>query len=116
MINYLCQSSKLWQRVKLLNMQLTNVDIIKLIRAHKQEFAVKFALKQIALFGSYARNQQNENSDIDIMVDFNEPIGMEIVDLTMDLEKILDHKVDIVTYNAIKDRLYNYIKTDLIYV
>lgn len=97
-------------------MPLNRQEIVKQLKAHKHEFTEKYPFTRIALFGSYAKNLQTTDSDIDIMVDFDAPVGMEIVDLAMDFEKILGCKVDIVTYNAIKNRLYNYIKNDLIYV
>ncbi|NPA62629.1 MAG: nucleotidyltransferase, partial [Methanococci archaeon] len=47
----------------------------------KKELKEKYKVKSIAIFGSYARGEQKETSDIDIMVEFYEPIGLKIVDL-----------------------------------
>ena len=56
-------------------------EIKKILRDHKEELKRKFGVKEIGIFGSYVRNEQTEVSDIDILVDFEKPIGWEIVDL-----------------------------------
>ena len=70
----------------------------------------------MAIFGSYVKEQQNENSDIDILVDFNKPIGIEFIDLANELEVILQNKVDLVSKNGIKPQYLKYIEPDLTYV
>ncbi|WP_457613174.1 nucleotidyltransferase family protein [Methanocaldococcus sp.] len=56
-------------------------EIKEILRKHKKELKEKYKVKSIAIFGSYARGEQKETSDIDIMVEFYEPIGLKIVDL-----------------------------------
>ena len=90
--------------------------IIHLISENKSELQKKYPLESIALFGSYARDEQTTESDIDLLVEFNQPVGMEIVDLVLELEELFHQKVDLVTYNAVKNKLYDYIKDELIYV
>ena len=70
----------------------------------------------MALFGSYADGTATEDSDVDIMVEFNHPVGFELVDLSVDLEIILNKKVDIVTRKAIKPTMMQYVQPQLIYV
>ena len=55
------------------------------------------------LFGSQVRNEANENSDIDILVelDYSFPIGLEFIQMQFDLEKILNQKVDLVSDRAL---------------
>jgi len=96
-------------------MKLNKQKIIRLINQNIEELKQRYPIKSIALYGSYARGEQDSSSDIDLLVDFTQPIGMEIIDLTLDMEKILNSKVDIVTYNAIKNRLFKYIKNELVY-
>jgi len=91
-------------------------EILRILSIHKPALTQKYHLNKIGLFGSYARDEANENSDIDILVDFTEPVGMEIVDLALELEDLLHHKVDIVSFNAVKNRLFNHIKQEVIYV
>lgn len=86
------------------------------MQQQKPVLAQKYSLDKLGLFGSYARNEASDDSDIDILVDFKKPVGMEIVELTLELEEALQNPVDIVTMNAVRNRLLNYIKQDLIYV
>jgi uncharacterized protein len=95
---------------------LTRDDIIQKLKAHKEELQAKFPLKSIALFGSYARGDQSEESDIDVLVEFSEPVGMEFIDLLLELEKIFNQKVDLVSKRGIKSHYLPYIEDDLIYV
>lgn len=69
---------------------------------HKPELAEKFHVKEIGVFGSYVRGEQKRGSDVDILVEFSEPIGWEFVDLKEYLESILGVKVDLVTPAALK--------------
>jgi predicted nucleotidyltransferase len=77
---------------------------------------MKYDLKSIALFGSIAREEATEKSDIDILVEFEKPIGLEFVLLADELEEILGIQVDLVTPKALKPKMFEYIKQDLQYV
>ena len=70
----------------------------------------------MALFGSIAREEDSESSDIDIMIDVNGEIGIRFVDLADEIESLLNHDVDLVSKNAIKPKYFKVIKNDLIYV
>lgn len=70
----------------------------------------------MALFGSYARNEETEGSDIDILVEFSSPVGFEFVDLAIELEELLRQKVDLVSKKGVKSGMLPYIEKDLIYV
>ena len=94
---------------------LNKHKIIELLGQHLPALRQKYLLKSIALFGSYVRDEQHADSDIDLLVEFTQPVGMEIVDLAMELEEILGQRVDLITYNAIKNRLFHYIKDELTY-
>jgi predicted nucleotidyltransferase len=90
--------------------------IFKTLQKNKSYFFKKYPLKSMALFGSYARNEAEEKSDVDIMVEFLSPVGFEFVDLAIELENILNQKVDLVSKKAIKPDMLPYIEKDLIYV
>lgn len=70
----------------------------------------------MALFGSYADGTATESSDVDIMVEFSQPVGFEFIDLAVDLENLLQKRVDLVTRQAINPRLMSYISSQLQYV
>ena len=91
-------------------------SIIEVLKKHKSELVDKYGLSQLAIFGSYARRQQRENSDVDILVEFNRPIGLEFIDLAEELEQILQIKVDLVSKKGIKKKYFKSIETELAYV
>jgi predicted nucleotidyltransferase len=91
-------------------------SIIEILQKHKSELVDKYGLSQLAIFGSYARRQERENSDVDILVEFNRPIGLEFIDLAEELEQILQIKVDLVSKKGIKKKYLKSIETELAYV
>lgn len=91
-------------------------DIKKILLENKQILKEKYKVKRIAIFGSYVRGEQKKRSDIDILVEFEEPVGFLFFHLEKFLEKILGIKVDLVTIDAIKPNRVKYILKDLIYV
>ena len=95
---------------------LTIEDIQKLLRQHLSELRRDFGVRRLAIFGSYARHEATASSDVDILVEFNRPIGWEIVDLHAHLEDLLGVKIDIVTPGALKRKPWHWtaIRYDLI--
>ena len=91
-------------------------EVKKIIKRQKKELEEKFKVKKIAVFGSFARGDQNKQSDIDILVEFREPVGFLFVHLADYLEKILGRKVDLLTPDAIKPNRRSYIIEHLVYV
>ena len=91
-------------------------EIKKLLEQYKLMLIEKYHIKSIGLFGSIVRGDATEVSDVDILVEFEKPIGLDFVLLGDELEEILGVKVDLVTPNAIKPRMFEHIKQDLLYV
>jgi uncharacterized protein len=91
-------------------------DIFKILEQNKSLLFSRYPIKSLGLFGSAVRDDFNETSDIDILVDFNRPVGIEFIDLADTLEKILHQKIDLVTRNGIKPKYFKEIEKDLIYV
>ena len=96
-------------------MSLTKQHIIDTLQINMDLLKVKYPIESVGLFGSYSRNQQNEHSDIDLIVSFTQPVGMELIDLSFDLEDILKNKVDLVSTKGIKAKYFDAIKQDIIY-
>lgn len=91
-------------------------DIKAIINLHKMELEEKYKVKSIAIFGSYIRGEQNEESDVDIIVEFKEPVGFLFIHLADFLEDILQVKVDLITPEAIRPNRRKYIAEELTYV
>ena len=70
----------------------------------------------MAIFGSYSRMENNDKSDLDIVVEFKDKIGIRFIDLADEIERILGFKVDLVSKKGIKDKYLQAIDSDLIYV
>lgn len=104
--------------VKLNVTMLSLQEIRDILRKNKRLLRKNFKVKTIAIFGSTARGKADVESDVDILVDFSQPIGWEIVELKEFLEKLLGTKVDLLTYKGVlaKPSLWEAIKKDLIYV
>ena len=92
----------------------TFLDIKTKLEIHKKELFEKYPIKDLAIFGSYARNEQKEASDLDLMVEFHSRVGSEFIELADELEEILGIKVDLVSKKGIKERYFERIKGDLV--
>ena len=93
-----------------------NKFILAQLASIKSELFKKYPLKTLAVFGSCARGEELEGSDIDLVVEFTHSVGMEFVDLSLELEKKLNRKVDLVSRNGLKERFFLKIQDELIYV
>lgn len=91
-------------------------EIEQLLRKHKQNLFSRYPIRSMAIFGSYARNEQDEKSDLDIVVEFNDKIGIRFIDLADEIEKLIGFKVDLVSRKGIKEKYFERIKEDLTYV
>lgn len=91
-------------------------EVKKLLKKNKVHFFKEYPIKEMAIFGSLARNEATDDSDIDILVEFSEPVGFEIVDLVEELEVLLKHKVDLVSKKALSPKLLPFITKDLVYI
>ena len=97
---------------------MTKENIISVLETHKSEF-IKFGVRDVGLFGSYLRNEQSDNSDIDLLIDF-EPSKesfdnyMAVYDL---LEKTFpNQKVEVITKNGLSPHIGPKILKDVMYV
>ena len=88
-----------------------------ILSKHKEELRRKYNVKEIGVFGSYARGEQKKSSDIDILVEFEESIGFfKFLELEEYIGKIVGVKVDLVTKNALKPRIGQHILKEVVAV
>jgi predicted nucleotidyltransferase len=92
------------------------VEIIAILKKHKNNLSEEYGIKSLAIFGSVVRDEALPDSDIDILVEFEKPIGLDFVSLADALEVILGEKVDLVSKGALKPKLLQSIQVDLVYV
>jgi len=81
---------------------LTQEKVMEILRKELPYFASEYGVKKIGLFGSYTKGIQREDSDIDILVEFERPIGLKFIELAEHLEKILGKRADVLTPDGIK--------------
>ena len=95
---------------------VTKEIILDYLQAHKTEFEKEYAVKNIGLFGSYARDEADITSDIDIFVQMK-PDLFKLVELKQKIEQDLRKKVDIIReHKHIKPFLLKMIQRDITYV
>ncbi|MCD4789161.1 MAG: nucleotidyltransferase domain-containing protein [Bacteroidales bacterium] len=87
---------------------------IKLIK----EYFEKKPVLNAFLFGSVARNQAYKDSDIDILIelDYSKPIGLEFVQMQLDLQDLLNSKVDLVSTKGLSKHIQPYIENEKILI
>ena len=80
-------------------------EALRILAGHRRDLA-RFAVKSLAIFGSVARDEAAPGSDVDVLVEFAEPVGLfQFVRLKNHLEEILKNPVDLVTPDALKPQL-----------
>jgi uncharacterized protein len=88
--------------------------ILEQLRALKPALQREFPVHRLALFGSWARDEQGESSDVDILVEVDPSIGLRFVTLAERLESSLGEHVDLVSRRALKPSLWKQIELELI--
>ena len=92
-------------------------EILKILRAHRDELRKQFGVKSLAVFGSVARGEAGPDSDVDILVEFEGRATFDrYMGLKFFLEDLLGRRVDLVTRKALKPRLRPYVEQEAIYV
>ena len=91
-------------------------EILSTLKSLKPELERKFHVQNIGVFGSAVRDDFSPKSDVDIIVDFSRPVGIEFIDLADYMEARLSAKVDLVSRHGIKDKYFQQIQQEVIYV
>ena len=101
-------------------MMLTREKITDILLEKSPYLASEYGVKRIGLFGSYAKGIPTQASDIDIVVEFERPIGFRFIELTEYLERLLGKRVDVLTDAGIQGirnpRVADDIKESIVYV
>lgn len=88
--------------------------ILATLREQRKVLSRRYPIRRLALFGSWARGDAREDSDVDVLVEVDPSIGLRFVDLGDELEKALGRRVDLVSSRAIKPSLWERIEPELI--
>ena len=90
--------------------------IIEKLRAYLPELKKKYPISRLGIFGSYARGEATENSDIDVAVELNGPMGLNFVAMANEIENLFGIKVDVVPKRSIKPAYLPSVEKDIRYV
>lgn len=87
------------------DLALTRAEATERIQKHRDELAT-MKVRSLSLFGSVARDRAAPGSDVDLLVEFSEPVGMfEFLEVKERLEQILGAPIDLVTRDALTPQL-----------
>ena len=92
---------------------ITRKEIITCLKEQLPYLAEEFGVEKIGLFGSFAQDTASNSSDVDLMVEFNQPIGFRFIELIDYLEQLLNRKVDLLTPAGIQDIRLNHVSESI---
>ncbi len=99
---------------------MTKETIIEVLREKHPYLASEYGVKRIGVFGSYARDLATETSDVDLVVEFEHPIGFRFIEFAEYLEGLLGKSVDVLTPGGIQgirvERIAQSIQESIVYV
>ena len=90
-------------------------EVLRVIRERQSELALRFSVRRIGVFGSFARGGADPESDVDILVELDEPTFDHYMDLKFYLEDLLNRPVDLVMADTVKPRLRPIIGKEVVY-
>ncbi len=88
---------------------------IDVLRSHEREIKERFAVRRIGLFGSFVRGEEKETSDVDILVEFEEPTFRNFMNLAFFLEDLFGRRVDLLTPEGISYRIKPYVEREVVW-
>ena len=96
---------------------LTLEEIESILTTHKKELRERFGVREIGVFGSYVRGEAKEDSDVDILVDFEEiPSLLKFIELEEYLEALLGLRVDLVMKSSLRPGIAKTVLREVVYV
>lgn len=92
-------------------------EIVEMLRRYKEQYAEKCGIETLGLFGSVARGEQDEKSDIDVFVKLRQTSYYTLMDIKDDLEQLFNKKIDLITiHEAMRALFKRNIEQDAIYI
>jgi uncharacterized protein len=95
----------------------TQAEVLQILANQKPSLLATYQITRLGIFGSYARGQQTEASDLDILVDYGQPPTLlKLIELRDYLSQLFALKVDVVTPNGLKPRIRDRVLSEVIYL
>lgn len=92
----------------------TREDILAILHRQRELLCQRYPIRRLALFGSWARGDATQGSDVDVLVEIDPSVGLRFVDLADELERAVGRPVDLVSRRAIKPSMWKRIEPELI--
>lgn len=94
---------------------MTRAEVLERLRAHRPALAERFGVVELAVFGSFARDEATDESDLDILVKFNGPAtSRTYFGVQFYIEDLLDRQVDLVTHKALRSEFRPYVEREAV--
>jgi predicted nucleotidyltransferase len=91
------------------------MDVLNILKSHEKEVKRKFGVRKIGIFGSYARGEEKETSDVDVLVEFEEPTFRNFMGLVFFLEDLFDREVDLVTIKGLSPYIRPHVEREVVW-
>ena len=92
-------------------------DVLDILRTHKPTLAERFGVTELALFGSFARDEANDESDVDVLVRYDGPAtSRSYFGVQFYIEDLLGRRVDLVTHKALRSEFRPYVEREAVNV
>jgi len=88
-------------------------EVIKKLKVQYPYLSSEFGVKRIGVFGSIAKQEERKESDIDMVIEFDRPIGLKFIALAEYMENLFGRKVDILTKDGIRNIRVKSVSTDI---
>ncbi len=88
-------------------------EVIRKLKLQYPYLSSEFGVKRIGVFGSIAKQEERKESDIDMVIEFDRPIGLKFIALAEYMENLFGRKVDILTKNGIRNIRVKSVSTDI---
>lgn len=96
---------------------MNRTEVLDILRTHKPTLAERFGVTELALFGSFARDQATDRSDVDILVRYDGPAtSRSYFGVQFYIEDLLGRRVDLVTHKALRSELRPYVEREVVIV
>jgi predicted nucleotidyltransferase len=96
-------------------MKAVSMNFIDILKRHEVEIKKRFGVRRIGLFGSFARGEQKDTSDVDILVEFEEPTFDNFMNLAFFLEDLFGRRMELVTPDSLSPYIAPYVKKEVVW-
>ncbi|QUH22686.1 nucleotidyltransferase family protein [Methanobacterium alkalithermotolerans] len=91
------------------------MNVFRVLKNHKSEIKAKYDVKRIGIFGSYAKGLQDEESDIDVLVEFENPTFDNFMELSFYLEDLFGKSVDLLTPKSLSPYMRSSVEKEVVW-